>query len=102
MTKLDPRSLIITAIVFIIYWIHENYRIIDLSMDSILTWVLALLCGEFSLYITHRAMHEIHFLWAVHHFHHMAEDLNFSATIRANVFDLVLYDVSPHNKQNEF
>ncbi|XP_054163838.1 alkylglycerol monooxygenase-like [Oppia nitens] len=89
------RSLIISFIVFTLYWIYENYSLIQLPLDSIWTWILALLMGELSVYCTHRAMHEINFLWAAHHFHHMTEDLNVSATIRATILDLFLYDLFP-------
>ena len=75
-------------------WIYLNFRILDLPLFSLWTWLLSLLLVEFTYYWTHRAMHEINILWAAHQFHHMAEDINISTTVRDSVVDLFLYDVS--------
>ena len=74
-------------------FIYDNYRIIDLPLYSVWTWLFSLLLVEFVYYWTHRALHEFNILWAAHQFHHMAEDLNITTTIRDSVVDLIIYDV---------
>lgn len=64
-----------------------------MPINGLSTWFISLLLVEFVYYWTHRALHEINILWAAHRFHHMAEDINITATIRDSIVDLILYDV---------
>lgn len=80
-------------IIHVYVYLYDNYRIIDMPLYSIWTWLVSLLLVEFVYYWTHRALHEFNILWAAHQFHHMAEDLNVSTAIRDSVVDLILYDV---------
>jgi alkylglycerol monooxygenase len=82
----------VTIIVF--HFLYDNYRIVDLPLHSVWTWITSLLLVEFVYYWTHRALHEFNILWGAHNFHHMAEDINITTTIRDSVVDLVIYDVS--------
>ena len=75
-------------------FLYSNYRIVDLPLHSVTTWLISLLLVEFVYYWTHRALHEFNILWAAHQFHHMAEDINITTTVRDSVVDLVIYDVS--------
>lgn len=50
---------------------------------------------EFVYYWTHRALHEFNILWAAHQFHHMAEDINITTTVRDSIVDLIIYDIFP-------
>lgn len=88
------RVFLLTLSVTVLYWVYNNYRIVDLPLNSVLTWVVSLLLVEFTYYWVHRALHEFNFLWAAHQFHHMAEDVNISTTIRDSVVDLLVYAVS--------
>lgn len=88
------RVFLLTIVIKIFTFLHENYRIVDLPLHSVWTWLLSLLLVEFVYYWTHRALHEFNILWAAHQFHHMAEDVNITTTIRDSVVDLVIYDVS--------
>ncbi|CAG2164617.1 unnamed protein product [Oppiella nova] len=63
-------------------WIHSNYNIIELSVDSFWTWIIALLSVEFVYYWCHRAGHEVNLFWANHQYHHSGEDLNLSVASR--------------------
>ena len=83
-----------SVVITIFTTIYDNYRIVDLPLHSVWTWLLSLLLVEFVYYWTHRALHEFNILWAAHQFHHMAEDVNISTTIRDSIVDLVIYDVS--------
>lgn len=87
------RVFLLTIVINIFSFLHENYRIVDLPLHSVWTWLLSLILVEFVYYWTHRALHEFNILWAAHQFHHMAEDVNITTTIRDSVVDLVIYDV---------
>ena len=82
-----------TIVLRIYSWIYANYALVNLPLHSATTWIISLLLVEFVYYWTHRALHELNFLWAAHQFHHMAEDINISTTIRDSVVDLIIYDV---------
>lgn len=75
-------------------YIHTNYAFVHLPLHSVWTWLFSLLMVEFVYYWTHRALHEFNILWAAHQFHHMAEDINITTTVRDSIVDLVIYDVS--------
>ncbi|KAJ6220027.1 hypothetical protein RDWZM_005839 [Blomia tropicalis] len=87
--------LFLGVMIHVYVYIYDNYRIIDLPLYSIWTWLLSLLLVEFVYYWTHRALHEFNILWAAHQFHHMAEDLNVTTTVRDSVVDLLIYDIFP-------
>lgn len=91
---LFSRILFLGMIIHVYFYIHDNYRIVDMPLHNFWSWLISLLLVEFVYYWTHRALHEFNFLWAAHQFHHMAEDLNVSTAIRDSVVDLILYDVS--------
>ncbi|XP_054158433.1 alkylglycerol monooxygenase-like [Oppia nitens] len=89
------RVFLLTVVINIFIWLYDNYRIVDLPLHSVWTWLLSLLLVEFVYYWTHRALHEFNILWAAHQFHHMAEDINITTTIRDSIVDLVIYDIFP-------
>ncbi|KAH9393648.1 hypothetical protein TYRP_021565 [Tyrophagus putrescentiae] len=92
---LFSRILFLGMIIHVYFYIHDNYRIVDMPLHNFWSWLISLLLVEFVYYWTHRALHEFNFLWAAHQFHHMAEDLNVSTAIRDSVVDLILYDIFP-------
>lgn len=75
-------------------FLHQNFKILDLELYSPITWFLSLLLVEFVYYWVHRSLHQVNILWAAHAFHHAAEDVNITTTIRDNIIDLIIYDVS--------
>ena len=87
------RVFLLTASILVLYWIHNNFAIVNLPLHSIWTWIASLLLVEFTYYWVHRALHEFNILWAAHQFHHMAEDVNITTTIRDSVVDLMVYAV---------
>ncbi|CAG2108540.1 unnamed protein product, partial [Medioppia subpectinata] len=89
------RVFLLSLVITIFTWLYTNYRVVDLPLHSVWTWVLSLLLVEFVYYWTHRALHEFNILWAAHQFHHMAEDVNITTTIRDSIVDLVIYDIFP-------
>jgi alkylglycerol monooxygenase len=62
--------------------IYENFRLIDLSADSLLVFVLALVVYDFCYYWQHRLGHEVNVLWASHVVHHSSEYFNLSTALR--------------------
>ena len=46
--------------------IYQEYRMVDLPWDSVVTWILTAVLLDLGYYWFHRASHEIGLLWAVH------------------------------------
>lgn len=42
---------------FIYSYIYENFRIIDVSIDSLWVWIFAFIAQDFAYYCGHRAVH---------------------------------------------
>lgn len=57
---------------------------------AILYTILLMLLGELAYYITHRAYHEIPFLWELHKVHHSAEVMTPITFIRSHPIDLFI------------
>ncbi|GIY80122.1 alkylglycerol monooxygenase [Caerostris darwini] len=66
-------------------YIYTNWRIVTLPWDSVWTWWVAFIVADFLYYWTHRASHEINFIWASHQVHHSSEDYTFSSALRQSV-----------------
>lgn len=61
------------------------------GLAAALTYTICLaLLGELFYYITHRAYHEVPFLWELHKVHHSAEVMTPITFIRAHPIDLVI------------
>jgi alkylglycerol monooxygenase len=43
--------------IFFYSWIYDNYRLVDLSFDSVYSWILSLVLIDFGFYWFHRACH---------------------------------------------
>ena len=67
-------------------WVASNYAFVELPMDTIWGWVVAVLLFDFVSYWYHRHAHEISAMWAVHAVHHAAEDFNLGAALRQPLF----------------
>ncbi|XP_042223356.1 alkylglycerol monooxygenase-like [Homarus americanus] len=71
-------------------WLYQ-YRIWDLPWDSLYTWFGAFILVDLCYYWIHRANHEVNILWAVHQYHHSAEDFTFSTSIRNSVLQRAIH-----------
>ncbi|XP_042864048.1 alkylglycerol monooxygenase-like [Penaeus japonicus] len=69
-------------------WLYEH-RLLDLNWSSPVTWWLAAIGVDFAYYWTHRATHEVNFIWAAHQVHHSSEDYNLNTAIRQSMFQRV-------------
>jgi sterol desaturase/sphingolipid hydroxylase (fatty acid hydroxylase superfamily) len=69
----------IAAVPFMVLY---QFRLFDMPLNQVWTWVVLFLGVEFCYYWFHRASHRIRWLWATHAVHHSAEHFNLSAAIR--------------------
>ena len=60
----------------------KHLAIIELSAQSVWTWVFAFVFYDFCYYWLHRMGHERNILWAAHSVHHQSEDYNLSTALR--------------------
>ncbi len=63
---------------FILY----EYRMFDIPLNVVWSWIGLFLAVEFFYYWFHRASHRVRWLWATHSVHHSATQFNLSAAIR--------------------
>ncbi|KAK6100640.1 Fatty acid hydroxylase family protein [Brugia pahangi] len=85
-----------TIAIFLYDYIWNNFRLIENSWNSPLTWIFCLFFQDFMYYLGHRAIHEIGFLWGFHVIHHSSEYFNYTTALRqAAIQDigLAIYDV---------
>ena len=73
----------------------KHLALIELSAESVWTWVFAFVFYDFCYYWLHRCGHERNILWAAHSVHHQSEDYNLSTALRQTstgfVFGWVFY-----------
>ncbi|CAG9537465.1 unnamed protein product [Cercopithifilaria johnstoni] len=94
-----------TITIFVYDYIWNNFRLIENSWDSTLTWISCLFFQDFMYYLGHRAVHDtslsihslqIGFFWGLHTIHHSSEYFNYTTALRqAAIQDvgLAIYDV---------
>eukprot|EP00026_Physarum_polycephalum_P006981 Phypoly_transcript_07034.p1 GENE.Phypoly_transcript_07034~~Phypoly_transcript_07034.p1 ORF type:complete len:425 (+),score=23.69 Phypoly_transcript_07034:357-1631(+) len=68
------------------FYIWNNYSIIQLPADSVVTWVVALVGIDFGYYWFHRFGHRLNLGWATHAPHHSSDDYNLSTALRQGAF----------------
>ncbi|VDN86404.1 unnamed protein product, partial [Brugia pahangi] len=81
-----------TIAIFLYDYIWNNFRLIENSWNSPLTWIFCLFFQDFMYYLGHR----IGFLWGFHVIHHSSEYFNYTTALRqAAIQDigLAIYDV---------
>ncbi len=64
-----------------VLFVHR-YRLFDIPLDTVWTWLALFLGVEFSYYVHHVAMHKVRWFWATHAVHHSPTRLNLSAGVR--------------------
>lgn len=70
--------------------LHTNENSSPGILACIIFTTSILLLGELTYYLTHRAYHEIPFLWELHKVHHSAEVMTPITFIRAHPIDLMI------------
>jgi sterol desaturase/sphingolipid hydroxylase (fatty acid hydroxylase superfamily) len=63
------------------FFIYEH-RLLDISLDSVSSWIALFIGVEFFYYCFHLASHRVRWLWATHAVHHSATKFNLSAAVR--------------------
>lgn len=83
-------DVLVTGLFFFFYdFLQKNYGLFQIK-DSILVWVLLLLCTDLIWYWYHRFAHEINLFWAVHIVHHQSEDFNYTVSARITVLQAIV------------
>jgi len=68
---------------FIIYtFTYDHFHLFELTKESWVTWVVAMVMFDFLSYVYHYAEHKINFMWASHATHHHSEDFNLTTAFR--------------------
>ncbi len=70
-------------------WMVENVALFSIDPNSVATWVIAILCLDFSAYWYHRWTHKFNFLWQLHLIHHAGEQFNVATALRQPVNNVV-------------
>ena len=60
----------------------KHLALLELSAQSVWTWVFAFVFYDFCYYWLHRCGHERNILWAAHSVHHQSEDYNLTTALR--------------------
>ncbi|KAA0159245.1 hypothetical protein FNF31_04974 [Cafeteria roenbergensis] len=66
-------------------YIHQHFRVVDLSGNKALMWVVAFVGADIGFYWSHRLAHEVNLLWAIHQVHHSSEEFNLATALRQNI-----------------
>ncbi|VDM49388.1 unnamed protein product [Toxocara canis] len=77
-------------------YVYNHFRIVDLPVESSLTWFIGFLCQDLVYYLTHRAVHEAGVFWSFHQMHHSSEYYNLSTALRQACladYGTILFDV---------
>ncbi|CAG2173871.1 unnamed protein product [Oppiella nova] len=88
------RIFLLTIIISIYTWLYTNYRIVDLPLHSVWTWIISVLLVDFLYYWVHRSLHEFNILWAGHQFHHSPTDINVTSALRNSIIDMFVHDTT--------
>ncbi len=59
--------------------------------NTVLVYIVAFICVDFSGYWTHRLNHKINFFWNQHIIHHSSEEFNLACALRQSFSDLLGY-----------
>lgn len=73
---------------FVFVYLYDNVALWQIPQNP-LTWVVALLLGDYLAYWHHRLSHEINFLWASHIVHHQSEELNLTTVFRVSLVAVI-------------
>lgn len=73
-------------------WIHEHYRLLDISSNWI-SWAVLVLATDFVWYWYHRMGHEVNLFWAAHIVHHQSEEFNLTVSARITTIQALIRTV---------
>jgi alkylglycerol monooxygenase len=67
-------------------WLWAEHRLMEISSDSTLAWIVLFFGVDFFYYWFHRTSHEVNALWAAHVVHHQSEEYNLAVALRQAAF----------------
>jgi sterol desaturase/sphingolipid hydroxylase (fatty acid hydroxylase superfamily) len=70
--------------------VQARWRLHDIPMDRLSSWIGLFLLIDLSYYWLHRLHHRVTLLWAAHSVHHQSEELNLSVGLRTAAFQSLL------------
>ena len=70
------------ALIFGLFTLLYQYRLITLDASSWWFWVLLFFADDFSYYWFHRTSHRVNWFWASHVVHHSSQHYNLAAALR--------------------
>ena len=62
--------------------LYQNFRVVDLEVDSWVMWIGMFLSIDCGYYWMHRSAHTFHWMWSAHSVHHSGEDYNLATALR--------------------
>jgi sterol desaturase/sphingolipid hydroxylase (fatty acid hydroxylase superfamily) len=68
--------------------LHFQYNLVSLVSNPYISFVLLFFTYDFLRYCFHRLFHHLTFLWALHGYHHTAEEMNIFTYYRHHFFEL--------------
>lgn len=70
-------------LIYALYGFFQPYALFDIPINAV-SFILSLIIVDFISYWNHRSLHEIKFLWTIHHVHHSSIWMNFTTAFRLN------------------
>ncbi len=63
-------------------FIEHRFGVVEMPLESVSTWLIAMVGVDFFYYWYHRFSHRVNFAWATHAVHHQSEDYNLAVALR--------------------
>ena len=71
-------------------YLHSKLSVYNME-NTLLVYIVAFICVDFSGYWTHRLNHKINLFWNQHIIHHSSEEFNLACALRQSFSDLLGY-----------
>jgi alkylglycerol monooxygenase len=68
-------------------YLYTNYRVLEISLNSAVAWVICFIAVDFCYYWFHRLSHEVSIIWGSHVPHHQSEEYNLTVALRQGTFE---------------
>jgi sterol desaturase/sphingolipid hydroxylase (fatty acid hydroxylase superfamily) len=70
--------------------ISQNLQLYIRSLHSLVQFIIILFVTDFIQYWSHRAYHEVPFLWYIHAIHHSSKQMDWLASSRLHILELLI------------
>lgn len=75
-----------TATFFLLQYVYDQYRLLEIS-NVYIYWLVLVLAQDFLYWLLHYTGHYVRFFWAMHVTHHSSEHFNLTTGFRSTVFE---------------